>query len=142
MEYAAKFAPADEGGFVVEFPDFGWGVTQGDNEKDARRMAGDLLVTIIQDHIKRGEELPLPGKMRGRNYRMIRLSALHSVKVELYRAFRASGLRKAELARRLSIPKTVIDRLFDLNNRTRLDQIEAAFHALGKQVDVHVCDAA
>jgi antitoxin HicB len=142
MEYPAKFAPAAEGGFVVEFPDFGWGVTQGDNEEEARHMAHDLLVTIIQDHIKRGEDLPRPGKPRGRNYRLIRLSALHTIKIELYQAFRASGIRKAELARRLAIPKTVIDRLFDLNNRTRLDQIEAAFDALGKQVDVYVRDAA
>ena len=142
MEYPAKFMPAAEGGFVIEFPDFGWGVSQGDNEEDARRMAHDLLVTLIQDHIKGGEELPRPGKLRGKNLRMIRLSALHSVKVELYQAFRASGMRKADLARHLAIPKTVIDRLFNLSNRTRLDQIESAFDALGKRVDVNVRDAA
>ncbi len=141
MEYPAKFKPAAEGGFVIEFPDFGWGVSQGDNEEDARRMAHDLLVTMIQEHIKSGEDLPHPGKPRGKSYRMIRLSALHSIKVELYQAFRASGMRKADLARSLAIPKTVIDRLFDLNNRTRLDQIEAAFDTLGKQVDVNVRDA-
>ena len=143
MEYPAKFTPAAEGGFVIEFPDFSWGVSQGDSEEDARRMAYDLLVTLIQDHIKCGEELPRPGnKLRGKNLRMIRLSALHSVKVELYQAFRASGMRKAELSRHLAIPKTVIDRLFNLNNRTRLDQIESAFNALGKRVDVNVRDAA
>jgi len=47
-------------------------------------------------------------------------------------AFLASGIRKAELARRLGIPKTTVDRLFDLDRHTRLDQIEAAFAALGK----------
>ena len=73
---------------------------------------------------------------------MIRLSALHGIKVELYQAFGASGISKSELARRLAIPKTVIDRLFDLRNRTRLDQIEAAFAALGKRVDVNIRDAA
>jgi antitoxin HicB len=142
MEYPAKFVTAAEGGFVVEFPDFGWGMTQGDDEEEARGMAHDLLVTMIQDHIRRGEELPRPGKSRGKNCRMIRLSALHSIKVELYQAFRASRIRKAELARRLGIPKTVIDRLFDLNHRTRLDQIEAAFDALGKQMDVQIRGAA
>jgi hypothetical protein len=51
-------------------------------------------------------------------------------------------MRKADLARHLAIPKTVIDRLFNLSNRTRLDQIESAFDALGKRVDVNVRDAA
>ncbi len=142
MEYPTRFKPAAEGGFVIEFPDFGWGVSQGDSEQEAARMAYDLLVTLIQDHIKNGEDLPHPGKARGKGWRMIRLSALHSMKVELYRAFRDSGMRKSELARRLHIPKTVIDRLFDLNNRTRLDQIEMTFEVLGKQVDVKVFDAA
>jgi antitoxin HicB len=142
MEYPAKFTPAAEGGFVIEFPDFGWGVSQGDSEEEARAMAHDLLITMITHHIKNGEPLPTPGKFRGRNFRRIRLSAFHSIKVELYQAFRGSGIRKAELARRLGIPKTVIDRLFDLNNRTRLNQIEAAFDVLGKKVDVSVRDAA
>lgn len=142
MEYPATWKPAAEGGFVIEFPDFGWGVTQGDTEAEARLVAHHLLVTLIQDHIRSGQELPRPSKPRGRNRRLIRLSALHAMKVELYRAFLASGLRKSELARRLAIPKTVVDRLFDLSRRTRLDQLESAFAALGKNLDIQIHNAA
>ena len=56
--------------------------------------------------------------------------------------FRNSGVKKAELARRLDIPKTSVDRLFDLDDPSRLDQIEAAFAALGKRIAVEVQDAA
>jgi len=42
----------------------------------------------------------------------------------------------------LGIPKTTVDRLFDFANHTRLDQIEAAFAALGKRIAVEVKDAA
>ena len=56
--------------------------------------------------------------------------------------FRASGVKKAELARRLGIPKTTVDRLFDLDNHSRLDQIEAAFAALGKRITLEIQDAA
>ena len=56
--------------------------------------------------------------------------------------FRASGIKKAELARRLGIPKTTVDRLFDLDNHSRLDHIEAAFAALGKQIALEIRDAA
>jgi antitoxin HicB len=70
------------------------------------------------------------------------LPALQAAKAGLYLAFQASGIRKAELARRLGIPSANIDRLFDLNHHSRLDHIEAAFLALGKQLAIEVNDAA
>jgi antitoxin HicB len=142
MEYPALFEPAEEGGFVVTFPDFGWGVTQGDTEAEAREMAADAILTMMEEHIRQGEAIPRPTHPRGKRYRFIRLPALQGAKAELYSAFLASGIRKAELARRLGIPKTTVDRLFDFANHTRLDQIEAAFAALGKRIAVEVEDAA
>lgn len=142
MEYPALFDPAEEGGFVITFPDFSWGVTQGDTEAEGREMALDAILTMIQEHIRKGEPLPRPSRPRGRKYRVIRLPVLQGIKAELYRQFLASGIRKTELARRLGIPKTVVDRLFDLNHHSRLDQIEAAFRVLGKEVAIEIRDAA
>ena len=142
MEYFALFEPAEEGGVIITFPDFGWGISQGDTEEEARAMAAALLETLVEEHIRKGEDLPRRSKLRGRKYRLIHLPALPDIKAELYVAFRASGMRKSDLARRLGIPKTVIDRLFDLGTNTRLELIEAAFIALGKQLDVSVRDAA
>lgn len=142
MEYPALFEPAAEGGFVVTFPDFDWGITQGDTETEAREMAADAIRTMIQEHIRRGQDIPLPSKPRGRKYRMIRLPALDAAKATLYSAFLSSGMKKAELARHLGIPKTTVDRLFNLDNHSRLDQIEAAFAALGKKLTIEVEDAA
>jgi len=141
MEYAALFEPADEGGFVITIPDFGWGFSQGDTEVEARAMAVALLQTLVQEHIRKRETLPRPTRRRGRKYRFVRLSALQGAKAELYMAFLASGIRKAELARRLGIPKTTVDRLFNFENRTRLDQMEAAFAALGKRLSIEISDA-
>ena len=142
MEYPAIFEPAEEGGFLVRFPDFEWGVTQGDTEAEAGEMAADAIRTMIRELIRRGKEIPRPSKPRGRKHRMIRLPVLDAAKAELYVAFLASGIRKAELARRLGIPKTTIDRLFDLDRQTRLNQIDAAFAALGKHLSVEVREAA
>lgn len=142
MLYPACFEPAEEGGFVVTFPDFSWGVTQGDDEADAIEMAVDALSTMIQELIRNNEPIPQPGKHRGRRTRWIRLPALESAKTELYRGFLAAGIRKSDLAKRLGIPKTNVDRLFDLRHRSRLDQIEAAFRALGKELSIEVRDAA
>src|SRR6476660_7711486 len=117
MEYPALFdddTKATDGiGFVVTFPDFAWGVTQGDTEEEAREMALDALLLMIEEHIRKGEAVPQPSRPRGKKYRMIELPAMESAKIELYNAFRAAAVTKAELARRLEIPKTTVDRLFD-----------------------------
>jgi len=142
MEYPAIFEPAEEGGFIVRFPDFDWGVTQGDTEEEAGEMAADAIRTMIRELIRRGKEIPRPSRPRGRKHRMIRLPVLDAAKAELYSAFVNSGISKAGLARRLGIPKTTIDRLFDLDRHTRIDQMEAAFAALGKQLTVEIREAA
>jgi predicted RNase H-like HicB family nuclease len=76
MEYPALFEPSEEGGFVVTFPDFDWGITQGETEQDARQMALDALRTMIREQIRQGKVLPTPSHPRGRKIRMIRLPVL------------------------------------------------------------------
>ncbi len=69
---------------------------------------------------------------------MIELPAMVSARTELYIAFKASGLTKTALAKKLGIPKANVDRLFDFKNHTRLDHLEAAFKALGGSMEVTV----
>jgi predicted RNase H-like HicB family nuclease len=89
MEYPALFSPDPEkGGFVVTFPDFGWGVTQGESEQEAMEMATDLLHILIADRIGKQETLPRVQKRRGARYRLVRLAALEAAKGS---AFTANG---------------------------------------------------
>jgi antitoxin HicB len=70
------------------------------------------------------------------------LPALTEAKLALYTALLAAKVGKAELARRLSCHLPQIDRLLDLRHASRLDQLEAAFRALGKQISVEIQEAA
>ena len=71
------------GGLVVTFPDFAYGVTQGETLEEASEMAADLLAGLVSDRIE-----------------------------------------------------------FDLTHHSRLDQMEAAFKALGKELAIEIRDAA
>jgi antitoxin HicB len=143
VSYPALFDPDHRaGGFVVTFPDFAYGVTQGATMEEATDMATDLLACLIADLIEKGEKMPKGSKPRGRKFRTIHLPALQSAKVELYVAFQSSGMRKAELARRLGISKSNVDRLFSLSRHSRLDQIEDSFRALGLQLNISIERAA
>lgn len=126
----------------MTFPDVGYGGTQGATEAEALEMAEDFLVMAIGDLIKRGQDLPKATVSRSKKYRWIQLPALASIKVELYRELRRSGMRKAELARRLKISRGTIERLFALLQSTRLDLLEAAFGVLGRRLSIGVAKAA
>jgi antitoxin HicB len=141
--YLALFEPDRKaGGYVVTFPDFGYGATQGETDEEAMEMAQDLLILTIRDFIRESTPLPKPKRHRGSKFRSVELPALQAAKVDLYAAFLESGLKKAEFARGIGIPKTHIDRLFSLRHHSRLDQIEAAFAALGKRLHVEARNAA
>ena len=141
--YLGLFEPdLKAGGYTVTFPDFGYGVTQGETVTEAKEMAQDLLMLTIGDYIREGKPLPVPARRRGARFRWVALPALQCAKADLYSAFLRSGLRKAEFARRMGVPKTRMERLFSLRHRSRLDQIEAAFAALGKCLHVEAREAA
>lgn len=141
--YQGLFEPdPDAGGYSVTLPDFGYGATQGETDSEAMDMARDLLMLTIGDFMRDSKPLPKPRHRRGSKYRAIDLPALQAAKVDLYAAFLASGMTKAEFARRVGIAKTHVDRLFSLRQRTRLEQIETAFAALGKRLRLEVREAA
>jgi antitoxin HicB len=141
--YLARFEPdRTAGGYVVTFPDFGYGATQGESCEEAMDMARELLMLTISDYIRGSRTLPPPALRRGSKFRPVPLSALQSAKVDLYNAFQAASLTKAEFARRIGIPKTHIERLFSLRHNSRLNQIEAALAVLGKRLHIEARDAA
>ena len=143
FQYPAIFDPdPDDGSFTVTFPDFGYGVTQGSTRAEAEEMGADLLACLMTDCMEKRTDFSKPGRLRGRKIRPITLPALLDAKANLYVAMRTAGMRKADLARRLGCQKSQVDRLLDFKNSTRMGQIEAAFHALGKRIVIEVQNAA
>ena len=141
--YYANIKPAAEGGFVVLFPAVPGAVTQAETIEEARVMAEDCLRTYFLGRIAMGESIPeSAGPPRGKNIYPVVLPALQIAKVQLYRTFRATGMKKSSLAAGMGISRAHIDRLFDLNHASQLAQIEAACAVLGKTLVVEVKDAA
>jgi len=125
----------------VYFPDVPGAQTFGDDEQEALARAVDALETMFMGLIECREDIPRPRAPK-RGEKTITLPALTVAKLELYQAMRAAGVGKAELARRLNCHLPQIDRLLDLAHASRLDQLEQAFAALGKRLEVAIQDAA
>jgi len=53
LRYPALFEPDRKaGGFVVTFPDFGFGATQGETMEEVLDMAQDLLKCLVVDRME------------------------------------------------------------------------------------------
>lgn len=140
--YAARFERDRRSGtYTVTFPDFDWGVTQGDNLDDAMEMAHDLLKILLNDCIQHRKIIPSASKKR-KGYRFVNLCAVVEAKVALYASLREAGLRNTDLARRLHQPVAHVDRLLNLYRQSKMDQIEAALAVLGKSISIEVRNAA
>ena len=138
LSYPAKFtADREAGGFVISFPDVPEAVTQAESVEEGIDMATDCLEMVLAEYIRLGRSIKAPSALK-RGQRSIRLPFFVALKVELYNAWLQSGMKKADLARRLRMPRANVNRLFDLKHLSRLEQIEEAFAMLGKQVDIHV----
>ena len=134
LTYPAQLEAEEDGGYVVTFPDFGIGVTEGDTREEALAKAADLLETMVANYMAEGWDLPAPSPVAGRP--LVRLAPLVAAKAEVYRAMRAQGISKAELARRIGVSPQQAQRLFDIHHASRLDQIESALAALGRRLIV------
>ena len=70
------------------------------------------------------------------------MPTLTSVKVMLYQGMRDQGVGKAELARRLGWHMPQVDRVLDVQHRSRIDQMDAALGAIGQRLHVTASDTA
>jgi antitoxin HicB len=139
--YPVILDPDTNDTILVSFPDFPEAHTFGDDENEALARAVDLLEDVLADYIDNRRDIPPPSRARKRD-RLATLPVLTEAKVRLYVEMRASGIRKAELARRLGCHMRQVDRLLDLSHASRLDQIESAFAALDKRIVIEIQDAA
>jgi antitoxin HicB len=136
LDYPVTLKP-DGDTVLVTFADVPEAITFGADQDEALMQAVDALETALSLYVTARKALPLPS-MPKRGQRTVRPSALEGAKLEVYQEMTRQGIKKAELARRLGWHMPQMDRLFDLRHASRLDQIEAAARALGKQLEVRM----
>ncbi len=159
--YPVLLEPDDNGTWLVTCPDLPEVTTWGEDEADAFRHAADAIEEALAARMARREAIPEPSRQQATTaptgHRKIKspiaaktkqatlvpsLPPLTDAKIALYRAAHSAGVSKAELGRRLGWHAPQIDRIFDLNHHSRIEQIDQALRALGKQLIVSVRDAA
>lgn len=131
ISYPVTLSP-DDGGFLVTSPDFPELTTFGTTQDEALMYAIGAFEEAIAARIADREDLPEPSRGRTR----VVLPTQTALTTLLYQTMKRERVTKAELARRLHCHAPQVDRLLDLNHASRMDQIDAAFSAVGQRLVV------
>lgn len=142
ITYRLETTPDDNGTLLVTCPAFPEVTTFGPRDpKELFSIALAAIEEAIATRISDGDPLPRPATAAERKRHKgpyVKLPLLTALKMQLYTAVREAGISRAELARRLGWHREQVDRLFRLDHASRVDQIEAAFKKLHRDVDVRV----
>ncbi len=139
--YRAEFERGSRRGFVVSFPDIPEAITQGRDMIDTRAMAEEALGLALLTYAERGLPLPKP-RARGRSLVEIAVAPDVAAKLAVLEAFKAAGISKSELARRIGKDEKEVRRILDPKHATKLPALTAALRAMGKRLVVGVMEEA
>ena len=140
LRYPVDLIDEDNGTVTAVAPDVPGAHTFGADRDEALSHIVDAIESMIAARIADREPIPHPSKAGKRAVAV--LPALSVAKIALYETMRKGRVSKSALARRLNWHLPQVDRLLDLAHASRLDQIETALRALGRELHVEVRPAA
>lgn len=141
FNYPAEIERDEDGRFVVTFPDFGWGATDGATRDEALAEAKDLLRELISTRIRENAHLPAPSPATKRRPVVVPPVQV-ALKAALYEAYRNAGVSQRQLARDLEVAESAVRRMLNPDHPTKVATIDDALRRLGKRITVTVTDAA
>ncbi len=139
IKYRVKLEPDDNDTILVTSPDFPGVITFGETREEALHHAVGAFREMIAAKIHNKEPIPFPSRIR-KGEPFIVLPLQTEIKIRLYEALQDSGIRKADLARKMHLHRQEVERLLNLDQSTSLSKIESAFAALGKSLKIEVTE--
>ncbi len=127
---------ADDGGFLVRFPDLPEALTDGGSREEALHEAIDCLEEALAGRIARRDPIPTASAARGRP--LVAPGALIAAKAALYDAMRTANLSNVAVAARLGVAEGEVRRMLDPRHATKIGRLEEALAALGQRLIVSV----
>ena len=124
---------------VATFPDVPEALTEGATKDEALAEARDCLVAALGGYVQDERAIPTPSP--GVGTAEIQLPDLAAAKLALYEAARTRQLDTSSLALRLGCSLRTVQRLLDVDARSRLHVVEWALRSLGEPTPLAVSTA-
>lgn len=118
--------------FIPDVPEFiAWGATK----PEALVTSKNSLIDIFKEYSRNGKKIPLPST-KGNLF--IELPTSISAKILLLNEFIEKGITKTTLAKMIMVSPQELSRLLNLKHPTKIDTIQRAFKAMGKNLEVTI----
>lgn len=127
--YPVVYEDDGAGGVIVSVVDLPGTHDCGATREEAVDRIRGAALAMIQSLMDDRLDVPDPTPADGRP--VVVLPSQAWTKVLLYRALRAKGWRKADLAKAIGADQKAVDRLFRLSHASRWEQVDEAARALG-----------
>ena len=137
MKYPIDLRLDTNGQLLITFPDIPEAATAADTEEEAMAQAIDALESALDFYFDERRLVPLPSRVK-RGQAFVDLPATVAAKAMLHNELLTTGVKKAELARRMKMAAPNVERIFHAKHCTKFETLEAAFAALGKKIEISV----
>jgi antitoxin HicB len=138
----ADVAESGEPAWLISVPAFPEVTLFATSKAECLTIAVGGIEEAIAGRISDNEDVVPPKRTAAGMDNPVEVPLLTALKVSLYTVCRERGMTRAELSRILGWHREQVDRLFRLEHKSRIDQIEAAFKAVGKPLTFEVMEAA
>lgn len=139
MYYPLTLTKDDDGSFLVTCELLPEVTSFGDTVQEAELYGSKAVQEAIAARMYAFQDIPRPAPRSSDAYAKVPLAM--ALKLELYWALGEVGKTRADLVRLTGWSRTKVDRLFDPNHESKLTQMEEAFAALHKNVQVELAAA-
>lgn len=133
FQYSMSVEDNGEGGFIGHFRDVPEAVTECWSLDELKEDALDALITAIDFYMKDGRKFPAPSELQTGEI-AVDLPASVVAKVLLLNTMVEANVRPADLARKMHIKPQEVTRITDIKHSTKIDTLQNAFKALGKEL--------
>lgn len=133
FQYSMSVEDNGEGGFIAHFRDVPEAVTESWSLDELKEDALDALITAIDFYMKDGRKFPTPSELQTGEM-AVDLPASVVAKVLLLNTMVEANVRPADLARKMHIKPQEVTRITDIKHSTKIDTLQKAFKALGKEL--------
>ena len=135
--YKANLIEEEEGGYTITFNAVPEAITYGADLAAALHEAIDALDVALLYYLEADKHLPeSDADQAADGDHLVAPSAQCAAKLAVFAAWKASGISKSELARRLDVAEGEARRILDPDHATKLATLEAALAVLGRRLVV------
>jgi antitoxin HicB len=138
-QYPAVFTPAEEGGYIITFPDVPEAITQGESIQECIKEAADALDEAIIGRINSGKVIPESSAAKSGNY-IIPVPPQSAFKAALYEEIQRLNWSNLEVAAFFGVDEKEVRRLLDPHYSSKLPRIAELLERVGKRIVVSVQD--